>query len=86
MIKLIELLVQIRNLIFKNFIRLITDDLSLWSNLKSRNRALPSNGMMSVGENKLESGVSEEATSFNGIVTIGASLERWDERLVCGER
>ena len=75
MIKLIYFLVQIRNLIFKNFdpgrVRLITDDFSLWSILKSRKSALPSNWMLSVGENKLESGVSEETTSFNGIVIVG---------------
>ena len=37
----------------------------------SRKSDLPSNGIFSVGENKLESSDSEETTSFNGIVTVG---------------
>ena len=45
---------------------------------------------MSVGENKLESGVSEETTSFNGIVIVGvqgreAGLYPWREAIQARE-
>ena len=70
-IKLIEFLVQIRKLIFKNFDPIENRRLVPVSMSKSRKSALPSNGIFAVGESKLESGESEETTSFNGIVTVG---------------
>ena len=70
-IKLIELLVQIRNLIFKNFDPIENRRLFLLVHVNITEKCIAFQWIFAVGESKLESGESEETTSFNGIVTIG---------------
>ena len=71
MIKLIELLVQIRYLIFKNFDPIENRRLFLVVHVNITEKCFAFQWIFAVGESKLESGESEETTSFNGIVTVG---------------